>query len=148
MSGYDPRLRDALVRVRKTKRFSVQRCYPVNAVIASFNAGAAGAFGAWTEIVPVNTITSDFLLLGFTLGCQTGIAIRTRLSQGLAGAEQVIGFDESFAAAALAGVMVSFDSPSVVPANSRIAMSVTTNQGTVMPISWPGIQYALLSEVA
>ena len=76
-------------------RYTTQalKLYPLQADPPSVAAGAGTyTFSAWTELVPVNTITTDFLLLGVTI---SAIAVETDLwvvqvGKGPAASEEAI----------------------------------------------------------
>ena len=109
--------------------------YPLLADPPSVAAGAGTwLFSAWTELVPVNTITTDFLLLGVvasTLAISTNLWV-VQFGVGGVGAESAI-VAMSFEAWQASNVGYEiyaphyFPSPIKVAANSRLAFRVARN---------------------
>jgi len=107
--------------------------YPLNADPVSFTLGdgvTEWAWGAWREVVPANTITKDFVIIGVIHGAYSTetLDFAVQLGVGLAGAETpIISYVGIFRSVSSAGSYwetpsLMFPTPRKVSANSRIAV--------------------------
>ena len=124
-----------------TKRYL---SYPAAAagISRASSGGVAWSFSAYTEIVPVNTITATFYLAGFTWAWHTPIAAADttyqwiiELAIGNAGSEVlVVQIPCSVRGDTLVGYVPSnyvvFPEPKEIAANSRISVRVAYSLAT------------------
>jgi len=107
--------------------------YPLNADPVSFTLGdgvTEWAWGAWKEVVPANTITKDFVIIGVIHKAHSTetLDFAVQLGVGLAGAETpIISYGGKFRYVSSAGYYwettpIMFPTPRKVSANSRIAV--------------------------
>jgi len=116
------------------------RIYPSAAGgVEAYSGTAVWAWGSWVELVPANTITSDFLILGVVYdqyyALSESVRWQVQLGVGAAGAEAPI--------ASVAGTHYYYSAsgwgdfpfyplviPRKVPANSRVAVRATDDDPT------------------
>ena len=118
--------------------------YPAAAagISRASSAGAAWSFSAYTEVVPVNTITSTYYIAGLTWCWHTPIAAADttyewiiELATGAAAAEVlIIQVPSSIRGDTLVGYvpsnMIIFPEPKEVAANTRISVRVAYSLAT------------------
>lgn len=126
--------------------------YPAaaNGISRASSGGAAWSFSAYTEIVPVNTITSDFYLVGVTWAWHTPIAAADttyewilEIASGAAASEVLlVQIPSSIRCDTLVGYVPSnvviLPEPKFVAANTRlscrVAYSLLTTSNTLTGI--------------
>jgi hypothetical protein len=88
----------------------------------SVAAGTSNAFGAWVEIIPVNTVTVAFVIVGFAVNVAAGASLQIEVGRGASGAEVTVGHT-AFGRVSDAGYIPPFflPKPVKVAANSRVA---------------------------
>ena len=120
--------------------------YPAAAagISRASSGGAAWSFSAYTELVPVNTITADFYLAGLTWAWHTPInAADTtyewiiEIATGAGGSEVLIAqVPASIRGDTLVGYVPSnfvvFPEPKLVAANTRLSVRVAYNTATTV----------------
>lgn len=118
--------------------------YPAAAagISRASSGGAAWSFSAWTEVVPVSTITSTFYLAGLTWCWHTPIAAADvtyewiiELGTGGAGSETtIVQVPASIRGDTLVGYVptnvVMFPEPRTISANTRISVRVAYSLAT------------------
>jgi hypothetical protein len=118
--------------------------YPAAAagISRASSGGAAWSQSAYTEVVPVNTITSDFYLAGVTWAWHTPAAaadvtyeVLFELATGSGGSEVLIAqFAGSFRGDTLVGYVPSnnliFPEPKFIAANTRLSIRVAQSLAT------------------
>lgn len=125
--------------------------YPAAAtgITRASSGGAAWSYSAYTELVPVNTITATFYIAGLSLMPPAATATATtneyllEVATGLSGAE-VLAVQVPFtvrnvtAAGYIPAVFIIFPEPKQVAANTRLsvrfAYSVATTSSTITGI--------------
>jgi len=110
-------------------------CYPLAAAGAyATSSTTAWAWGSWAELVPANTITSDFIILGIYVHIEKKLAtyhFQVQIGKGSAGAETSIAtvaghwYYASTAGFAVRKRYFPLPIPIKVSANERIAVRVT-----------------------
>lgn len=144
-------LRDALLRVGRKRRLTMHRCYAGYGALGAWPSvpvpSAAGTWGAWTELVPVNGITSDFYLIGFggVASLAPGFDCRVALGIGAAGAEVGVGFGDTYSRDGQP-VLFVLDRPPLIAANTRVAARATAASGA-LNINYSQIMYAHTGDV-
>ena len=118
--------------------------YPAAAagISRASSGGAAWSFSAYTEVVPVSTITAEYWIAGMTWMWHTPAAaadvtyeVLFELATGAASSEVlIIQVPGSFRADTLAGYvpsnMIIFPEPKVIAANTRISVRVAQSLAT------------------
>lgn len=118
--------------------------YPAAAagISRASSGGAAWSYSAWTEVVPVNTITSTFYIAGITWAWHTPVAAVDvtyqwiiELGTGAGGAEtMIIQVPSNIRSDTLVGYVpsniVMFPEPKLVAANTRISVRVAYSLAT------------------
>lgn len=119
--------------------------YPAAAagISRASNGAAAWGFSAYTEVVPVNTITSTFYIAGFTWAWMTPLGagvdvtqeVLFELATGLAAAEVLIiqipaSYRMDTAVGYVPSNFVTFSEPKQIAANTRISVRVAQSLAT------------------
>jgi hypothetical protein len=118
--------------------------YPAAAagISRASSGGAAWSFSAYTELVPVNTITSEFFLAGLTWAWHTPVAAADttyqwiiEIATGAAASEVLIAqIPCSIRGDTLVGYvpsnLVIFPEPKSIPANTRLSVRVAYSLAT------------------
>lgn len=118
--------------------------YPAAAsgISRASSGGAAWSFSAWTEVVPVSTITSTYYIAGITWAWHTPVAaVDTtyqwiiELGTGAGGAETTIiqvpaNIRNDTAVGFVPSMIVMFPEPKLVAANTRISVRVAYSLAT------------------
>lgn len=111
---------------------SVLKVYPNSAApIAAVSSATAWAFGAYVEVVPVNTITSAFVIIGVKITrdlAATG-EWQIRIASGAAASEVVkLNFAGDSEDDTNAGSIASTPIPGLFSANDRISVGVSDEE--------------------
>ncbi len=122
------RIKDAVIPATT----GVMASYPTGttASIEVDSSGSAGTAGSYTQILPINTVTSDFRITSVVIsGFESATRYTLELATGNAGSEVSIG---SFAvsAGATADAFVVPVSMKDIPANSRVSIRSAVLAGT------------------
>lgn len=129
------------------------KCYPLASSGPTIASGAtAWAFGSWVEVVPVNTITVDFMLYAVVCFIAPTAAIDVRheglLEVGIGASESEvtivqIPFDYFIDTAAghCMEQLISLMPPLKVPANSRVALRIADDVASALTYGGCKIQY-------
>lgn len=94
-------------------------------VTVTAHAGGSYARGAWVELVPASTVTTDSKVR--TLVCELMSAVdeyEIDIGTGGAGAEVVVSTHKVTALAANGGARVTVGSMATIPANTRVAVRI------------------------
>jgi hypothetical protein len=120
--------------------------YPAAAagISRASSGGAAWSYSAYTEVVPVNTITSTFYLAGLTWAWYTPVAVADttyqwiiELAIGASGSETLIAqIPANIRGDTLVGYVPSnyviFPEPKLIDANTRISVRVAYSLATTV----------------
>jgi len=113
--------------------------YPLNAASVTVSGTTtAWAWGSWTEIIPVNTVTKTFWIIGLAI-TNTSQAVPTiiQIGKGASGSEAAIA---NFKIRGVVSAWMTLPSPIRVEANTRIAARVaqagTSFQATDISVAY------------
>ncbi|MFQ6052677.1 MAG: hypothetical protein ACE5OO_00400 [Candidatus Bathyarchaeia archaeon] len=118
----------------------VVKVYPAGADgIAVESTTSDWGYGSWVEIIPEDTVTETFWIIGVTMmGVNISTQFNLDIGTGASGSESVIATLGSYYGAAYAPY--SLATPIKVAANTRIAMRLAT-KGTVAKTLTMAVQY-------